>query len=119
VRQANGDWVPGMAPGAIQMGRHAARSILRDVQSQPRQAFRYGDRGLLATVGRSHAVAEVGGRQFSGFIAWLLWVFVHIFWLIGFRQRLVVLFEWAWAWITWQRSARVIPGGAKPMRREN
>lgn len=108
VRSDNGEWVPGMAPGAIQMGRHAARTILRDLERQPRQPFRYRHRGLLATVGRSHAVAEVAGRHFSGLMAWLLWVFVHIYWLIGFRERITVLFEWAWAWLTWQRSARVI-----------
>ncbi len=108
VRRPNGEWVPGMAPGAIQMGRHAARMIADDLREKPRTPFRYRHRGLLATVGRSHAVAEVGGRQFSGFAAWLLWVFVHVFWLVGFRERLVVLFEWAWAWLTWQRSARVI-----------
>ena len=100
--------VPGMAPGAIQMGQHAARTILRDLRSEEREPFRYRHRGLLATIGRSAAVAEVGGRRFSGFPAWILWVFVHVFWLIGFRTRLVVLFEWAWAWLTWQRTARVI-----------
>ena len=82
--------------------------IAGDVRGRSRSAFRYRHRGLLATVGRSHAVAEVGGLRLSGFFAWLLWVFVHVFWLVGFRDRLVVLFEWAWAWLTWQRSARVI-----------
>ena len=108
VRQENGDWVPGLAAPAIQMGRHAADSILQDLRNRERRPFVYKHRGLLATIGRSAAVAELGGRHFRGFPAWILWVFVHIFWLIGFRRRLLVLFEWAWAWLTWQRSARVI-----------
>jgi NADH dehydrogenase len=109
-------WVPGMAPGAIQMGRHAAGTIARELAGRPREPFRYRHKGLLATIGRSAAVADVGGRRFSGFPAWLLWVFVHVFWLIGFRERLLVLFEWAWAWLTWQRTARVIVTREDPTR---
>ncbi len=118
VRTEDGDWVPGMAPGAIQMGQHAARAIRGDLNGAKRLPFRYRHKGLLATIGRSAAVAEVGGRHFGGFLAWLMWVFVHVFWLIGFRERLVVLAEWAWAWLTWQRAARVIvdprPHGRAP-----
>jgi len=107
VRYGDG-WVPGMAPGAIQQGRHAARNIARALRGQPPLPFRYRDKGLLATVGRAAAVARVGGVDFGGGFAWALWLGVHIVWLIGFRNRLAVLFEWAWAYVTWQRSARVI-----------
>jgi NADH dehydrogenase len=116
VRWGPDGWVPGMAPGAIQMGRHAASTIARELAGRPREPFRYRHKGLLATIGRSAAVADVGGRRFSGFPAWLLWVFVHVFWLIGFRERLLVLFEWAWAWLTWQRTARVIVTREDPTR---
>lgn len=119
VERADGSPVPGMAPAAIQEGRHAVSCIRRDLEGRPREPFRYRDRGLLATVGRKAGVAEVAGRHFSGLPAWVLWLAVHIAWLIGFRNRLVVLFEWAWAYFTYQRSARVIveiPGtpGAAP-----
>jgi NADH dehydrogenase len=107
VRYGDG-WVPGMAPGAIQEGRHAARNIERALRGEPALPFRYRDKGLLATVGRAAAVARVGGVDFGGWVAWALWLGVHIVWLIGFRNRLAVLFEWAWAYVTWQRSARVI-----------
>jgi NADH dehydrogenase len=106
--RAGGGWVPGMAPGAIQEGRHAAANVLATIAGRPRRAFRYHDRGLLATIGRSAAVAEVFGLKLSGFLAWVVWLFVHVLWLIGFRNRVVVMFEWAWAYLTYQRSARVI-----------
>ena len=106
--EQDGQPVPGVAPAAIQGGRHAAANILRSLHGVPLTTFRYRDRGLLATVGRSAAVARVGGLHFGGFLAWVLWLTVHIFWLVGFRSRVVVLFEWAWAYVTWQRSARII-----------
>jgi NADH dehydrogenase len=107
VRYGDG-WVPGMAPGAIQEGRHAAKNVLRDVRGEPRLPFRYRDKGSLATIGRSAAVAAIGRFRFAGFFAWILWLVVHILYLIGFRNRLVVLFDWTWAYFTFQRSARVI-----------
>ncbi len=103
-----GGTVPGMCPGAMQMGRHAARNIVRTTRGEPPLPFEYRDKGSLATIGRSAAVAELGKLRFTGFLAWVLWVFVHIFYLIGFRNRFVVLFEWAWLYCTRQRGARVI-----------
>jgi NADH dehydrogenase len=100
--------VPGVAPAAIQMGRHAAESIRRALRGEPSLAFRYRDAGMLATVGRRRAVAVLAGMRLSGFIAWATWLAVHIFFLIGFRNRLVVLITWAWAYATYERSARLI-----------
>jgi NADH dehydrogenase len=104
------DTVPGMCPGAIQMGEHAARNVLRRVRGQPAEPFRYRDKGSLAAIGRSQAVASIGRVRTAGFWAWVLWVFVHIFYLIGFRNRLAVLFDWGWLFLTRQRGARVIVG---------
>jgi NADH dehydrogenase len=110
VRQSNGEWVPGMAPGAIQEGRHAARNIRRLTAGDAATPFRYADRGMLATIGRAAAVARIGRLELAGFTAWVLWLVVHVFWLVGFRSRVVVTFEWAWAYFTYQRSARVLVG---------
>ena len=107
VRHDSG-WVPGLAPAAIQEGRHAAANVVRTIENQPLRAFRYRDKGLLATIGRAAAVVQIGRFRSAGFFAWLLWLFVHVLWLIGFRNRVVVLFEWAWAYFTYQRSARLI-----------
>jgi NADH:ubiquinone reductase (H+-translocating) len=104
--------VPGVAPAAMQMGRHAARSIRRLVNGEPALPFRYVDKGSLATIGRRSAVAQFRRLHLWGFPAWVAWLTVHIFFLIGFRNRLVVLFTWAWAYLTYQRSARLILGGA-------
>ncbi len=106
--QQDGARVPGTAPPAIQEGRHAAANILADLRGAERRPFRYRDRGMLATIGRKAGVAEIYGLAISGWLAWLLWLLVHIAWLIGFRNRAVVLFEWAWAYFSYQRSARVI-----------
>jgi NADH dehydrogenase len=102
------DWVPGVAQGAIQGGRYAARAIVRRLAGKPAEPFRFKDLGIMATIGRSAAVAVVGRRHFSGFIAWFLWLSIHIVWLIGFRNRLVVLVDWAWAYLTFHGNARVI-----------
>jgi NADH:quinone reductase (non-electrogenic) len=104
----DGQPIPGVAPAAIQMGRHAARNVLRRIAGQPTRPFRYVDKGSLATIGRSAAVADIRGLQLSGFPAWLAWLLIHIFFLIGFRNRLVVFVEWAWAYLTYQRHARLI-----------
>jgi NADH dehydrogenase len=92
----------------MQMGRHAARNVLRAVRGEPRQPFRYVDKGSLATIGRRAAVALLGRVTLSGFPAWAAWLGVHIFFLIGFRNRFVVLMEWAIAYLTHQRNARLI-----------
>lgn len=107
--------LPGVAPVAIQQGRHAAEQILRACRGEPSRAFRYVDKGSLATIGRAAAVADFGTIRISGFFAWLTWLFVHIFFLIGFRNRFVVLFEWAWAYLTYQRAARLITGDIDKM----
>jgi len=110
VKISEGKWVPGVAPAAIQMGKFAARQVRRSVEGKPRERFVYWDKGSLATIGRSHAVADLGRFHFSGFFAWLAWLFVHLFFLIGFRNRVLVMSEWAWAYLTWQRGARLITG---------
>ena len=102
--------LPGLAPVALQQGRAAARNVLRRLAGEPTEAFRYRDRGSMATIGRAAAVAVVGRLRLSGLPAWLAWLFVHIMFLIGFRNRFLVLFEWAWAYVSWQRGARLITG---------
>jgi NADH dehydrogenase len=92
------------------MGRHAAKTISRDLRGHARRPFRYRDKGQLAVIGRGRAVADIGRLHFSGFVAWLTWIFVHIFFLIGFRNRIIVLMEWAWSYLTFQRGARLITG---------
>jgi NADH dehydrogenase len=105
-----GSPLPGVAPVAIQQGRAAARNILHRLQHQPTRPFHYRDKGSMATIGRAAAVAVIGRLQLSGLVAWLAWLFVHIMYLVGFRNRILVLFQWAWAYITWQRGARLITG---------
>ncbi|HMF92261.1 MAG TPA: NAD(P)/FAD-dependent oxidoreductase [Candidatus Angelobacter sp.] len=100
--------VPGVAPAAIQMGKFAARQIRRSVAGKPREKFVYWDKGSLATIGRSRAVADLGKLHFSGYFAWLAWLFIHLFFLIGFRNRLLVMAEWAWAYVTYNQGARLI-----------
>jgi NADH dehydrogenase len=116
ARYADGS-VPGMSPGAIQMGRFAARLVRGELDARrrglpppTRPAFRYRDKGMLATIGRNKAVACLHGRVFGGLVAWLLWAIVHVFFLIGFRNRIIVMLEWAWAYVTYQRGARLITG---------
>jgi len=110
VKKADGTPVPGVAPAAIQMGEFAARMILADIGGAPRQTFRYRDKGSLATIGRNAAIAQIGRVHLSGFTAWLAWLFVHVYFLIGFRNRLFVIWEWAWSYLTFQRGARLITG---------
>ncbi|MGE0332072.1 MAG: NAD(P)/FAD-dependent oxidoreductase [Ramlibacter sp.] len=106
--------VPGVSPGAKQMGRTAAANILRRLMGQPGQPFRYADYGNLATIGRNSAVVDLtsplGPVRFSGYFAWLFWLFAHVYFLIGFRNRLVVLLDWAWAYWSFARYARVVTG---------
>lgn len=102
--------LPGVAPVAIQQGRAAADNVLRRLSGRPTRLFHYHDRGSMATIGRAAAVAVMGPLKLSGFAAWLAWLLVHIMFLIGFRNRFLVLFQWAWAYMTWQRGARLITG---------
>jgi NADH dehydrogenase len=108
--QQDGQGVPGVAPAAMQMGAHAAINVARALRGEPLLPFRYRDKGSLATVGRRRAVAVIGALRLSGFVAWLAWLGIHIFFLIGFRNRLIVLFNWAWAYLTYDRGARLIVG---------
>jgi NADH dehydrogenase len=116
-RHQGGTPLPGMAPVAIQMGRHAARNILRSILGKPSLRFRYRDKGMMATIGRNAAIAQIGRLRLQGFLAWLTWLIVHIFFLIGFRNRALVLFEWTWMYLTFNRGVRLITGqadGAQP-----
>lgn len=119
VEQADGTLVPAVAPAAIQEGPHVARNIVRAVDGKPMLPFKYWDKGSLATIGRAAAVADFGGpMKFGGFFAWMSWLVIHIFFLIGFRNRFLVLTQWAWAYFTYERGARLITGGkwAKRLR---
>jgi NADH:ubiquinone reductase (H+-translocating) len=106
----DGRMLPGVAQVAKQQGAHAARNIMRAIRGEALAPFRYRDYGSLATIGRGSAVADLGRIRLSGLPAWLIWLFVHIFWLIGFRNRIAVLGEWAWAYVTFERRVRLITG---------
>jgi len=108
--QQDGQWLPGVAQVAIQGGAHAARNILRAIRREPLQPFRYRNYGNVAVIGRGSAVVDIGPFKVSGFFAWVFWLFLHIVWLIGFRNRLTVLTEWAWSYVTMQRGVRLITG---------
>lgn len=110
--------VPGVSPGAKQMGRCAAANIRRQLRGEATQAFRYADYGNLATIGRNSAVVDLGSPagplRFSGYFAWLFWLFAHVYFLIGYRNRFVVLLDWAWAYWTYDRGARVVANAVLP-----
>jgi NADH:ubiquinone reductase (H+-translocating) len=106
--------LPGISPVAIQMGEYTARTIQGDLQRQPRRAFKYWDKGQLAVIGRGRAVADIWKLHFGGFLAWLIWTFVHIFFLIGFRNRILVMIQWAWSYVTYGRGARLIMTEVEP-----
>ena len=110
LKDEHGKMLPGVAPVAIQEGKFVAHTIARELNGQGRTNFHYFDKGSLATIGRAAAVAQFGKIHISGFIAWLSWLFIHIFFLIGFRNRLIVLIQWAWSYFTYQRGARLITG---------
>jgi NADH dehydrogenase len=112
VTDAGGHPVPGVAPAAIQMGEATADNIARSIARRARQPFRYRNKGNLATIGRAAAVADFGRMHIGGVIAWFMWLFVHIFFLIGFRNRLIVMVEWAWAYFTHRRPTRLITGSS-------
>lgn len=113
-RAADGSILPGTAPVAMQQGRAAAENVLRAARGEPHERFRYVDKGNMATVGRAAAVAEIGKIKLHGLIAWLAWLLVHIFFLIGFRNRIVVMIHWAASYFTFQRGARLITGEVGP-----
>ena len=108
--EQDGKLVPGVAPAAMQQGAHAAGNVIRLVRGQKTLPFRYRDKGSMATIGRAAAIAEFPKLRLSGFPAWLAWLFIHILFLIGFRNRLLVMIQWAWAYMTFQRGARLITG---------
>jgi NADH:ubiquinone reductase (H+-translocating) len=110
VQQYDGSLVPGVAPAAIQAGQHTAMNLERAVAGQPLRPFKYRNKGTLATIGRAAAVADFGKVRFGGFFAWMAWLLIHIFFLIGFRNRFLVITQWAWAYFTYQRGARLITG---------
>jgi len=117
--ERDGEALPMIAPVAIQQGEHAAESILRRLEGRDAEPFAYRDRGMLATIGRNKAVAHVSGRAFTGFPAWLLWLGIHIVKLIGFRNRIVVLVNWAWDYFFFERAVRlVLPRGLAPRGEE-
>jgi NADH:ubiquinone reductase (H+-translocating) len=110
LNDENGKMLPGVAPVAIQQGDWVAETIARDLENQPRRNFHYHDKGSLATIGRAAAVAQFGKFELSGYFAWLAWLFIHILFLIGFRNRLLVMIQWAWSYLTYDRGARLITG---------
>jgi NADH dehydrogenase len=118
-RDSRGDLVPGLAQAAIQEGRHVADNILRDLKGEQRDEFVYRNKGTLATIGRAAAVADFGRVHFSGLGAWLTWLFVHILFLVGFRNRIAVLFDWALSYLTFERAVRLITGTAEMPGKEN
>jgi NADH dehydrogenase len=111
LKDPKGRPLPGIAPVAIQQGQAAADNIWRSIAGQPRRAFHYFDRGSMATIGRAAAVAEIRGLHLSGLVAWLAWLVVHIFFLIGFQNRTLVLVQWAWSYLSYERGARLITQG--------
>ncbi len=111
LKDAHGKMLPGIAPVAIQQGEAAAANIGRLVRGQPTKPFHYFDRGTMATIGRAHAVAEIRRLHLTGLLAWLAWLVVHIFFLIGFENRMLVLVQWAWSYVSYERGARLITGG--------
>jgi NADH:ubiquinone reductase (H+-translocating) len=111
LKDEHGQQLPGLAPVAIQEGKYVARMIRRDLAHEARKPFHYWDKGTLATIGRNAAVGVFGKKiHVSGFIAWLSWLFIHIYFLIGFRNRLLVFFQWFWSYVTYERGARLITG---------
>jgi NADH:ubiquinone reductase (H+-translocating) len=108
AKTQDGKPLPGVAQLAMQSGVHAATNIVCSLTGKPRTPFRYVDKGSMATIGRNKAVAQIGRFQFSGFFAWFLWLAIHVLFLVEFRSRVAVIFEWAWAYFTWSRRSRVI-----------
>ena len=117
VMEPDGEPVPGVSPAAMQMAEHVARIIENELAFEgavARPAFKYWDKGTMATIGRSAAVAKVGQFEFSGFLAWMTWLVVHLIFLVGFRNKLAVLFQWFYSYITYKRGARIITKVVEP-----
>src|SRR5690606_38284923 len=110
IARPDGRPVPAVAPTANQTGAHAARMIRRSAEGKPRAPFKYFHKGDLATIGRRKAVSAFGRFTVTGYLSWLIWVFVHLMYLVGFRNRLTVFVQWAYAYLTYQRGVRLIAG---------
>jgi NADH dehydrogenase len=108
--EQNGKLVPGVAPTAMQEGRYATKVILKRLANQETEPFHYWDKGSLATIGRNRAVAEIGPFKFSGYLAWIIWLFVHILYIVEFENRVLIVFQWAYDYFTHNRGARLITG---------
>ncbi len=121
--QGDGTILPGLAPTAIQQGQHAAENIMAVAAGHSTEPFKFFDKGIMATVGRASGIAQSGAFKLSGFLGWCAWLFIHVMYLIGFRNRILVVIQWAWAWFTFSRSARLItdtgaPKAPLPVKRE-
>ena len=114
MARQTGTALPGVSPVAIQMGRCAAQNILAQIDRRPTRPFKYFDKGSMATIGRNRAVADLKFARFGGFLAWLSWLFVHLIFLIGLRNKVLVLLEWTWAYFTYSHGARLIYGAFRP-----
>jgi NADH dehydrogenase len=108
--EQDGKQVPGVAPTAMQQGQYAAHLIARRLRNEKAEPFRYWDKGSLATIGRNHAVADIGPFRFSGYLAWLIWLFVHLLYIVQFESRVLIVFKWAYDYFTHNRGARLITG---------
>ena len=113
MKDEKGRPLPGVAPVAMQQGKFLAKQVAADLAGKPRERFHYFDKGSLATIGRAAAIAQFGKVHISGFLAWLAWLFIHIMFLIGFRNRVIVIFQWAWSYLTYERAARLITGESR------
>ncbi|MGC2112634.1 MAG: NAD(P)/FAD-dependent oxidoreductase [Candidatus Korobacteraceae bacterium] len=113
AKDAAGKPLPGVAPVAMQQGKFVGRQVAADLAGHTRETFHYHDKGSLATIGRAAAIAQFGKLHISGFLAWLSWLFIHVFFLIGFRNRIIVMFQWAWSYLTYSRAARLITGESR------
>ena len=116
LKDKAGKPLPGVAPVAMQQGTFVARQIKADLNAKPREIFHYFDKGSLATIGRAAAIAQFGKVHISGFLAWLSWLFIHILFLIGFRNRIVVMLQWAWSYFTYERAAWLITGASRVIK---
>jgi NADH dehydrogenase len=115
VSDKQGRTVPGVSPAAMQMARHVAKIIENELRGpeadrNSRPAFQYWDKGMMATIGRSAAVAQIGRVELSGWLAWVAWLFIHLLFLIGFRNKATVLLEWAYSYCTYKRGSRIVTG---------
>src|SRR5207302_5914550 len=122
VLDADGKPVPGVSPAAMQMAKHVAQTIENDISfsgAVARTPFKYWDKGTMATIGRSAAVAKIGKLEFNGFLAWIAWLFVHLIFLIGFRNKLAVLLQWTYSYLAYKRGARIVTGLSEAARSKN